>query len=369
MRPLPPPAHCHGKLPRFVPALFLGLVFAVARAWSDDPVLLTNEHVDLRVIHDASAETPLGLRVVDDDAQPARVFASTNCILVAAESSRLELPADVPPLGSAGDSLWALPASQQPGLLYLGMSAEGIPGGAFTGPLMLRLLGVEGPGHFFLWQAELGTLRFWMNSRDGVDSGDSFPQLPGGHSHANWGFSTSGVYRITLQAEGRRIGETTNRVSEPTVFTFHVLPLPAVPPSPFATWQARHWPGVSDPAVIGEEADPDADGRPNLWEYADGTDPRAADVPALPQLVASVSAAGAESKLVLRMRRPTTSSDLEFRVFTAAEPSGPWQPLTGATPVESSEGDWTRVEAVDPSGIARSSSRFYRVGLLRKGNP
>jgi surface-anchored protein len=347
----------------------LGLFLAVARAWSGDPVLLTNQHVDLRITHDASLETPLGLRVVDGDAQPARVFASTNCILVAAESSRLELPADVPPLGSAGDSLWALPASQEPGLLYLGTSAEGIPGGTFSGAMNLRLLRVEGPGHFFLWQAELGALQFWMNSRDGVDASDAFAQLPGGHSHANWGFTTSGVYRITFQAEGRRVGESTNRVSEPTVFTFHVLPLPAVPPSPFATWQALHWPGVSDAATIGETADPDADGRPNLWEYADGTDPRVADVPVVPQLVASVSAAGAESKLVLRMRRPTTATDLEVRVFTATDPSGPWQPLTGATPVESSEGEWTRVEVVDPLGIALTSGRFYRVGLLRKGNP
>lgn len=354
---------------RLLGILLSGLVLSVARAWSEDPVVLINQHVDLRITHDASLETPLGLRLVDSDSEPPRALASTNAILVAAEAARLELPADVPPLGSVGDSLWALPASQEPGLLYLGISAVGIPVGTFDGPLMLRLLGVEGPGHFFLWQAELGTLQFWMNSRDGVDAGDAIAQLPGGHSHANWGFSTSGLYRITFQSEGRRVGESTNRVSEPTVVTFHVLPLPVVPPTPYRIWQAEHWPGVSEDAILGESADPDADGRPNLWEYADGTDPRVADLPKVPQIVATVSTAGAETKSVLHMRRPATATDLEFRIFTAPEPSGPWQPVTGAIPVETAEGDWTRVEVTRPLGDVPPSGRFHRVGLLRKGNP
>ncbi len=51
---------------------------------------------------------------------------------------------------------------------------------------------------------------------------------------------------------------------------------------PVARWTGEFLPGQTDPAVVGAEADPDQDGRPNLLEYFCGTDPTQADVaPAL----------------------------------------------------------------------------------------
>jgi hypothetical protein len=44
--------------------------------------------------------------------------------------------------------------------------------------------------------------------------------------------------------------------------------------SPFAQWQQLHWPGVSDPQVIGPAANPDGDPFDNLMEYALGGDPK-----------------------------------------------------------------------------------------------
>ena len=41
-----------------------------------------------------------------------------------------------------------------------------------------------------------------------------------------------------------------------------------------ADWQTLHWPGVSDPDIIGETADPDHDGLPNLLEFALGKSPK-----------------------------------------------------------------------------------------------
>jgi hypothetical protein len=48
-------------------------------------------------------------------------------------------------------------------------------------------------------------------------------------------------------------------------------------PAVFADWQELTWPGVSDPATIGPEADPDGDGRGNLLEWALRLDPTSSD--------------------------------------------------------------------------------------------
>lgn len=41
----------------------------------------------------------------------------------------------------------------------------------------------------------------------------------------------------------------------------------------FEAWQATHWPGVTDPLIIGTNADPDGDGATNAAEFLAGTDP------------------------------------------------------------------------------------------------
>jgi hypothetical protein len=42
----------------------------------------------------------------------------------------------------------------------------------------------------------------------------------------------------------------------------------AANPNLYADWQGLKWPGVSDPSIIGPNADPDRDGIPNLVEFA-----------------------------------------------------------------------------------------------------
>lgn len=313
----------------------------LAGSWAGAaPVELTTQHLDLRVRHWPGAAVELDLVITDRDVQPAVDYGATNVVLVVAEAGRLELPADLPPLGVTGDPIWVLPSSQRDDLLYLGVSAEGIPGGVFDGPLGLRLLAVDGPGHFFVWQAELGELRFMINTRDGVGSSDVLRQAAGGHGHLDWGFSTSGVYRLTFEAEGRRVGETTNRVSEPHTFTFHVLPLPPDAGRPFERWQAQHWPGVSEVGVVGVGADPDGDGRVNLWEYAAGTSPVGADGGEAGRVRwVRVGGTGGEA-LELEVTRVREATDLRFRVVGASGLSGEWLPE--AFEMETEEEDETR---------------------------
>jgi len=307
-----------------IAALVLLLLWAGSLLVSGaDLVLLTNQHVDLRIRYRPEAKPVLDIVATDEDARPARDLESTNCVLMVPESTRLDLPADIPPLGAAGDAIWVLPSSQKDGVLYLGMSGEGNPLGVFDGPLTMRLVDVEGPGHFFVWQAELGGLRFWMNSRDGFGDDDVFAQSVGGHNHLDWGFSTSGVYRVIFRAEGRLLGESTNRLSDPIPFTFHVLPLPEVS-SPFEAWQKEHWPAGGGASVTGAASDPDGDGLVNLWEYALARSPTTPDPSPLPGLAVSRSLGTATGDRSLSMSRSMSASDVEYRLQRASNPSGPW---------------------------------------------
>ncbi|MCI0537843.1 MAG: choice-of-anchor M domain-containing protein [Verrucomicrobiales bacterium] len=188
------------------------------------------EHCDFLIVYQPQETNQLSIVLRDED--HGINYRTNEVILVAAESSRITLPAGTP-FGNEDDPVWVLPQSQDPNLLYRGFSAERIPFGVFARPFNFRLTRVEGPGYFFAWQAaEFGALNVKMNTLDGIDDADKTTPIIGSHEHFNWGFTTTGVYRVTFQVDGQRVGESTNIVSEPTPFIFHVLPLPAEPPSP-----------------------------------------------------------------------------------------------------------------------------------------
>ena len=71
----------------------------------------------------------------------------------------------------------------------------------------------------------------------------------------------SGLNTTTAAASGNNVGLDAIRI------------LSITSTEPFAAWQNQHFPGVSDAAVISENADPDRDGDTNLVEYALNTDP------------------------------------------------------------------------------------------------
>ena len=346
----------------FLTALGLSwfLAFTASGADAEGPVALTTQHVDLRIRYRPDVQPVLDIVATDEDRRPPVDHRSTDVVLMVAESGRLELPGDLPPLGTAGAPLWVLPSSQKEGMLYLGLSAEGNPAGVFEGPLGLELVDVRGPGHFFLWQADLGGLTFWMNSRDGVDPGDRYDQLVGGHSHLDWGFSTTGVYRLTFRATGRRLGETTNVVGDPTEFTFHVLPLPVDDKGPFGVWQERHWPGVTDSVVVGPEADPDGDGIPNLWEYGVGQSPVAAGGRDAVRIVLERAVAGGPPGWVLRVLRAKEATDLVYRAVSGGAVDGPWKRLDLVPRVVTGNGATDFVEFDIPASET-SSLMFLRV--------
>ncbi|MCP5526815.1 MAG: TIGR03769 domain-containing protein [Verrucomicrobiales bacterium] len=227
------------------------------------PAALERGHVDIHLAWNAEAGGTLDL-AVRDSARGQR-FATNEVLLVAGEAAQLTLP-DGTPFGAGGDPLWVLPQSEDPGLPYLGFSTDGVPVGVFNGSLRYQLEVVEGPGDFFLWQAEVGGFAVQMNTTDGIDASDVLELTAGGHSHHNWGFTQPGVYHVLLRAEGVLAGSGTEAGSNLLGLTFELAPLPD--PLNFAQWQHRFWPTWVPDSIKGRTADPDGNGLVNAMAYA-----------------------------------------------------------------------------------------------------
>ena len=209
---------------------FLWLLSAQGAA-GQERVWLSREHVDLRIQYRPGGTNELELVVRDRDR--ATNYASTNVVLVVREAAQTPIPSGFEQFGEPGSPLWVLPASQDPGLLFLGISGEGIPLGVFAEAPAIRLQEVRAPGWFFLWQFDpSGGLNMLMDTRSGIGPNTLVRPALGGHGHYNWGFSSNGWYEVTFQVEGRLEGASTNLTAAPNTLLFAVEPLPPEPPQP-----------------------------------------------------------------------------------------------------------------------------------------
>ena len=212
----------------FVSAVWL---LSVQGADGLDRIRLSQDHVDLRIQYQPGSTNELELMVRDRDR--ATNYATTNVVLVVREIAETPIPSGFEQFGEPGSPLWILPASQDPGLLFLGISGEGLPSGVFAEPPAIRLREVRGPGWFFLWQFDpSGGLNMILDSKTGIGADSVVRPSLGGHGHYNWGFSSNGWYEVTFQVEGRLDGATTNLVATPNQLLFAVEPLPPEPSTP-----------------------------------------------------------------------------------------------------------------------------------------
>jgi surface-anchored protein len=310
----------------------------------------THEHVDLLSIQWISSSNTLSLMAADDD--HGALYASNQCVVVCPESMKFALPAGTP-LGNEGESLWILPQNPYDNVPYAGVSAESISPGNFNDPFTIRLTRLEGPGQFLLWQAgAFGDFDLKMDTRDGISGADALAVTAGGHAHYNWGFTTSGVYRLYFQAAGVRAGQTNITFSPETPFTFHILPL-----RPFENWVATNWPCECATNVIAPGADPDGDGRANALEYATGDNPHLAlysNAPAVTFLTVDGTNYGA-----LRYVRATSAPDVSFDVRAASSLNGTGESLTNVASVVP-HGDTEVVTVRDSAPIVGVTSRFFQ---------
>ncbi len=205
-----------------------------------DPIILRTQHVDLRIVDRPGESNRLGLVVHDADS--ASNLASTNAVLDVPTAARIELPDGFEVFGPVGSPFWILPQSQDPQLMYLGFSAEGVPAGVYDAQFTVNLVRVEGPGDFFVWQFDtFANLVMAMNSRDGISDVDRFRQLIGGHQHFNWGFNATGVHDVVLKVSNRLAGTTNVVTSDEVAIRFGVQPYTLVTPAIAATFSSPSW--------------------------------------------------------------------------------------------------------------------------------
>ncbi len=216
------------RIPSWALALLIGWCMGRLHA-EPNPVILTNQHVDIHVRW--TGDDPEPLAVAYWDADGGVILAATNAVLRVPEAARLELPDGFPELGPAGSFLWILPQSQDPGLVFLGFRSA-VPAGVLSEAANLSLREVRGPGDVVLWQAGIGGLDIGWSTLDGLDGADRIPLSAGSHGHYNLGFSTNGIYELVLGAEGTAAGTGEPVRSADTVFRVEVLPLPEIPAGP-----------------------------------------------------------------------------------------------------------------------------------------
>jgi surface-anchored protein len=337
-------------------------MFLCASGMAADFTVLTREHTDFRILYTPGETNLLSLAARDEDRRVNH--APSEVILVAGETSRFTLPAGTP-FGDAGAPFWILPQSQNANLLYLGVSAEGLPPGIFDGPLAIALTRFEGPGYFMAWQATgPGQFNIRLNTRDGLSAADAFTPILGSHEHFNWGFSSTGVFCATFQVTGRRAGESTNITSAESTFAFHVLPLP--PPTNFLTWQKHFWPPGFDSAIAGADANPDADPFDNWREYAFGLAPTNANpLEAAPKF--EFVDVGQERFGALGFTRYLPALDLNYTIEAAAVLPGVWEPLIEVFDLAPDAGGLTESVTIrDRQRVEAVGLRFLRLRITAR---
>jgi hypothetical protein len=134
---------------------------------------------------------------------------------------------------------------------------------------------------------------------------------------------------------------------------------------PYDAWRFAKFnaPQLANSTVSGPDADPDADGLPNLLEYAFALEPFAADGPS----VLPAAAPGLDDHLIFTYFQATDRADLIFTPEWTDDLGGTWQNTasylaeTSRTPVPGGETVTVRAE----TDLATSPVQFFRLRVTR----
>lgn len=187
-------------------------------------------HTDVGVDYD-EALNAWNLHVHDEETD-TEYSPANDALLVVKSQAHTTVPggAQWSFLGGLGSSTWILPQSEDPNLLFLGIGAEEIGTGIFSGDsFSLALKGVSGPGAFALFDLDtFGDPIVRWNSGDGITGADVLSVPTGGHSHFNWAFSAPGDYTVTLEASGiSTLNGATSSGDVQYLFQVQAVPEPA----------------------------------------------------------------------------------------------------------------------------------------------
>ncbi|MEX2380753.1 MAG: choice-of-anchor M domain-containing protein [Opitutales bacterium] len=276
-------------------------------------------HTDIRTDYDPQQDQ-WDIRIDrGEQGSGTRFFSGDEAALVANPPSKLIIPGSLPAsfafLGDEGDAVWILPQGSTAGVVFMGLNQFGVPAGTFDGGgeglITLELVDFEGPGDFFLYSVQGGQATVHMDTRSGSPPFGARGMGAGGHAHFNWAFTQEGIYFLTFQPSGTRVGDGVLTTGDPVTFAF------LIDPEPFDFWRFEHFGfQVHDP-MAADEADPDADGAPNLLEYAMGGNPLYPDQKREP--VVEPREFADELYLTLTYWQPPEREDIRYEIQASSD--------------------------------------------------
>jgi surface-anchored protein len=257
-------------------------------------------HTDLRVLYSGGqwgsrvqADLPFGTPNVGGGSNPT-LLDFDEALLLVNGASLLALPGNLDPvaysfLGRApGQSLYSLPQSQDPELIWPGISTESIPSGTFASYtpsgdpratanaawMRCELVAVRVPADavFSMFYSGSPPVVHWDNI-DGINGpneashgnnvSDTFWLTPGTHAHMNWTFTHTGRYEFDVRWKafintGSGLVEVTSPVSTLHFLVFDGLTPPVTGPMTEAAPLA-----VNDSLMVNEDGSVSADLRTN----------------------------------------------------------------------------------------------------------
>ena len=189
---------------------------------------LSDGHVDIFELHYDSSVVPTEFALHVHDHAGEVHFEPGEVILQVNEASYFTSPVDM--VGVLGASAYILPSTQEDGMLYGGISADG-PLGVFQNNrfrIQMVSAGSANPGNFALYRfGGGGALQIGLQSLGGSVSVSEVTVPVGGHEHWNWGFSAPGTYTFEFQGFGVKSADLSVFETSRELFTFNVIPEPS----------------------------------------------------------------------------------------------------------------------------------------------
>ncbi|MEU6497274.1 choice-of-anchor M domain-containing protein [Streptomyces sp. NPDC046984] len=201
-------------------------VGAVRAAADEPPVISERTVIDVGHVDAVSPRMVDGtfrsLLLDDRDALNPVWRTPESVILHLTQDGAVTLSEDDPGflfLGAPGDTIYTIPQTQDPDLIWAGWSTQSFTSADVAGDMQLSLDIVEGPGDVLLWQwSPFGEPEMIIDGRNGLPATYAVP--PGTHQHANWAFTQPGVYRLTFRWSAELADGT--HVEDASKYTFAV---------------------------------------------------------------------------------------------------------------------------------------------------
>lgn len=187
-------------------ALTAGVLAFSAPAQAGSIVVIQVGHVD--AVDVEFEDGAFALSIHDESVEPGVERDPNHVVLVAKAAAKTTVPDDpaFSFLGAPGANVWILPETQDPNLLWPGLSTEELVPGVFVGDeVKIRFRQVIGPDGLSLFISDpAGAPIIFVDSEDGLPDVVTIPV--GGHVHENWAFEKAGVYLIKYDVQGTLVG-------------------------------------------------------------------------------------------------------------------------------------------------------------------